>query len=469
MEKYLGNKATLLPLLERFFVEQIPEAKSISDVFAGTNNVSRYFRARGWQTATCDVNRFSYVLAQAYLCTSSSPHFFGVRLPKMESLRSRQLQTELERNVARYGALYAAETDIKMLYRSMGNLPFVLSALQDLGENNTKPGIIYEHFSQWGAHSSFISKRGTSGKRNYFSLKNALFLDGVLNCIREWWCEGRLERNEVFLLLASVLEETVITANVNGTFHDFNRDRLWPNAEQNFQLRLPLISFNGPIAETANADAIAAAASFAHHDICYLDPPYNFRQYSAYYHLLNFIAAYPFFSEIETYVTGLAHVRGQHPEDDFTSDFCFRDRFISSLHKLMSSVDADHVVVSYYGGRNHWNHWANVENPTDEGLHQLKELFEDRSLFKGCEIIPALEIRKNYQSRVGEQKSLVNEYLFHGIRQKILRKTAPSLPSLAANERWGLAPHFGHIRPSKQNGVNQGVVTSGGLRHVVVE
>lgn len=47
MEKYLGNKSSLLPLIDRFFAERIPGATRISDVFAGTNNVSRYFRSRG--------------------------------------------------------------------------------------------------------------------------------------------------------------------------------------------------------------------------------------------------------------------------------------------------------------------------------------------------------------------------------------------------------------------------------------
>ncbi|MBR8179303.1 DNA adenine methylase [Burkholderia ambifaria] len=455
MEKYLGNKASLLPLIERFFTERIPEAGRLSDVFAGTNNVSRYFRARGWSTAACDANRFSYVLAQAYLGTSAPPQFQAVRSVRSDLSRLRDMQSELARSIGRYGALYLPDIAAEQLFQDLKHLANVLVRLQGIGEKNQRPGVITEYFTQWGGRSSYTSIRGTQGLRNYFSRHNALFLDGVLKTIREWWREGNLTRNELFLLMTSVLEEVVITANVNGTFHDFNRDRLWPNAEQAFQLRIPLVLCSGPSAEIANADSIHAAQSFAQHDICYLDPPYNFRQYSAYYHLLNFISAYPFLNDIEAYVDGLKHVRGQHPEDDFTSDFCFRTRFVDSLRKLIEAVEADHVVLSYYGGRNHWNHWAAVDEPTDEGLRELVSLFQDSQLFTSCEVVPALDIRKNYQSRGGEQKELVNEYLFHGVKRDRQMNRCPASPSpLSANLRWGLVDDFGHTLPLAENDVD---------------
>lgn len=456
MEKYLGNKSSLLPLIERFFSDRIPEATSMSDVFAGTNNVSRYFKARGWATATCDANRFSYVLAQAYLRTDAPPQFQAVRDRKNANSRLLQMKGELNRSMARYGSLYLPDHEPDQVFQDLRHLATVLAQLQDIGERHEAPGLITNHFTKWGSSSAYSSRRGTDGLRNYFSHRNALFLDGVLETIRAWWREGRLTRNELFLLMTSVIEEVVITANVNGTFHDFNRDRIWPNAEQTFQLRIPLVSCAGPLAETANADSTRAAQSFVRHDICYLDPPYNFRQYSAYYHFLNFIAAYPFLDDIESYVAGLEQVRGQHPEDDFTSDFCSRSRFVDSLRTLIASADSDHVVLSYYGGRNHWNHWSTVDQPTDEGLHELRALFQETELFTACEVVPALEIRRNYQSRVGEQKALVNEYLFHGVRrQRAVGQRLLSPPALPANIRWGLADEFCHTAPLRNDRVNQ--------------
>ena len=462
MEKYLGNKSSLLPLIDRFFADRIPNATRLSDVFAGTNNVSRYFRSRGWVTAACDANRFSYVLAQAYLGTDSPPQFQGVRTQGKDAFRLLRMKNELERAIARFGSLYLPGRSGEQAFQEFRYLASVLVNLQVIGEQNTQPGVITECFTKWGSKARYASRRGSNGLRNYFSKENALFLDGVLPTLRNWWQEGRLLRNELFLLLTSVLEEVTITANVNGTFHDFNRDRLWPNAEQAFQLRIPLVPCSGPVAEVANADAVEAAGAFAQHDICYLDPPYNFRQYSAYYHFLNFVAAYPFLEDVEAYVAGLSHVRGQHPEDDFTSDFCFKSRFISSLRRLIEAADADHVVLSYYGGRNHWNHWSSVEEPTDQGLRELKALFEDSDIFSRSEIIPALEIRKNYQSRVGERKELVNEYLFHGVRRaQSVRHADRALAPLSANVRWGLADEFCHTVPLREDEVDEVICAVG--------
>lgn len=462
MEKYLGNKSSLLPLIDRFFSDRIPGATRLSDVFAGTNNVSRYFRSRGWITAACDANRFSYVLAQAYLATDSPPRFQGVRTADKDAFRLLRLKNELERAVTRFGSLYLPGRSADQAFQDFRHLATVLVNLQIIGESNTRPGVITECFTKWGTRARYASRRGSEGLRNYFSKENALFLDGVLSTLRSWWQEGRLLRNELFLLLTSVLEEVTITANVNGTFHDFNRERLWPNAGQAFQLRIPLVPYSEPAAEVANADAIDAASAFAQHDICYLDPPYNFRQYSAYYHFLNFIAAYPFLEDVDAYVAGLTHVRGQHPEDDFTSDFCFRTRFIDSLRRLIEAADAEHVVLSYYGGRNHWNHWSSVEEPTDQGLRELEALFEDTDLFSRCEVIPALEIRRNYQSRGGERKELVNEYLFHGIRRARAARQSDTPPApLSANVRWGLANEFGHTVPLRQDEVDEVICAVG--------
>lgn len=462
MEKYLGNKSSMLPLIERFLQDRIPGSKSISDVFAGTNNVSRFFRARGWDTAACDANRFSYVLAQAYLGNVLPPQFQAVRTRRPEVIRLQQMENDLSRALSRYGSLYLPGRTSDQVLQELSHLTNVLVRLQVIGDNHDRPGYITEYFTQWGRRSAYASRRGTEGVRNYFSHWNALFLDGVLGTVRNWWRDGRLTRNEVFLLMASIMEEVVITANVNGTFHDFNRDRLWPNAEQAFQLRVPLVVCSGSAAEIANADSIEAARSFGAHDVCYLDPPYNFRQYSAYYHFLNFIAAYPFLDDLDAYLEGLEHVRGQHPDDDFTSDFCFRSKFIESLRTLIDAVDSDHVVLSYYGGRNHWNHWSAVDTPTDQGLHELRALFEDRDLFSACEVVPALEVRKNYQSRLGEQKELVNEYLFHGVKRRHAAPSRRVTPSpLPANVRWNLTGEFGHSLPIREDRFDQVALAAG--------
>ena len=172
----------------------------------------------------------------------------------------------------------------------------------------------------------------------------------------------------------------------------------------------------------------------------YIDPPYNFRQYTAYYHLLNFVAAYVFLDDLDSYLGELQHVRGQNMKDDFTSDFCFRSKFPNALRALIDGAPCRYVVMSYYGGRNHWNHWADTEQLTDEGLNVLNEIFFDPELFSHAETVNALQIRQNYQSRNGERKSLVREHLIFGEKRHIaVAKTEISARFTSdANLRLGL-------------------------------
>jgi len=443
MEKYIGNKTSILPLIGRFVSDRVPAASSISDLFAGTTNVSRFFRARGFDIVSGDVNRFSYVLGRAYLTHATCPSFEGCAGTPDDTAIER-IKFDFHRALRRTGDLFLAQGRVTDIWRQLRPLADALAILQKLGERNRRSGIIVDHFTIWGKKSKFRSVRGTVGQRNYFTYENALFLDGVLRKLHEWRISGRLNADEVFLMLASVIEEVVITANVNGTFHDFNRDRLWPNANQRFFLRLPLVSLSESKAEVLMGNALEAARSVTSHDVCYIDPPYNFRQYSAYYHFLNFIAAFPFLSKPKDYVSRLAFVRGQNMIDDFTSPFCFRTGFIESLRCTITNMDAQHVVLSYYGGRNHWNHWSKVDMPTDQGLRELSALFRDKTLFDECEIVPALSIRQNYQSRVGEQKELVNEYLLFGSRNKRRRRSRKSVAPFGPNVAIGVAEHFSH-------------------------
>lgn len=441
MEKYLGNKSSIVPLIHDFLSDNIPHARSISDVFAGTNNVARYFHGRGWDVSTCDVNRFSFVLAHAYLIQDREVKFDGL-IKQLPRRKDERLTAEWFRQWSRYGDLYHPGTDAHEALGKLEALQIVLTHLQETGHKNRTPGFITAYYSSEGLRATFKSRSGVVGKRNYFSHENALFLDSVLTQLREWWLAGSVTKSEAFLVLASIIEEVVITANVNGTFHDFNRTVLWPNSKQPFFLRLPQAVQRPQQAEAWNGDVLEVANQLDYRDVAYLDPPYNFRQYNAYYHLLNFVAAYPFLGDVEEYLEDVAHVRGQSVRDDYASAFCYRSRFTDSLRRVISDVNSGYVLMSYYGGRNHWNHWSRVEEPTDEGLRELRAVFEDNMLFDDAVVVPVLDVRTNYQSRKGERKSLVNEYLLMG--RKLQSKGTPVIrrPSFTLNSRLGIENVF---------------------------
>lgn len=444
MEKYLGNKTALLPLIDHVLQERIPDANSISDLFAGTTNVSRYFRRAGMDVSTGDLNRFSYVLGRAYLTNSRWPAMEGVEGPYDPAFLE-TLRFTAEKHLP--------ETAKAEHRRTATPLLRALATLQAAAEQNGQPGVFHSYFFAGGRRSNYVSLRGGSGRRNYFSEGNALFLDGALETLRTWRNAGTMNAQEMMIILACVIEEVVITANVSGTFHDFSRNRLWPNALQRFTLRIPPAVLAPGRAEVLNADAISAAGAVAAHDVCYIDPPYNFRQYGAYYHLLNFVAAYPFLADPEGYAADLSFVRGQNMVDDHTSAFCFKEDFLGALCGLIERVPARHIVLSYYGGRNHWNHWSATDVPTDRGLREISAVFQDRGIFDECEIIPVLSVRQNYQSRAGESKRLVDEYLLLGSRTRVPLTGGLNVSPLPANAALGVTEHFGHFVTCSEDSV----------------
>jgi hypothetical protein len=272
-------------------------------------------------------------------------------------------------------------------------------------------------------------------------------LDRILDKIREWYRSEAITQAETFFLMTAVIEEVVIVANVNGTFHDFNRNRLWPNSLQELTLRLPLIDPSPEKSATIFCNDVAdLAPTLPAHDVTYMDPPYNFRQYTAYYHLINLIAAWPFLEGLDEYLASLTFVRGQNMKDDFSSALCSKKLFTSALRAVMTDINSDWVVLSYYGGRNHWNHWSDTDVPTDEGFRILTTLFEDTDLFDWSESVPALSARLNYQSRVGERKTLIDEHLFIGHRTSGKRPDTAEKRSLSPlNQQFGLE-QFGFFK-----------------------
>lgn len=425
MEKYLGNKRVLLDDIFEFCKQNCPDARSVYDAFSGTTNVARMFQRKGFSIFANDINRFSYVLGNTYLSLTKYPSFDKLTFKKAHdefNLKSRFL-SEVKKDG---GTLFDIENS-KTILEELDNASNVLAYLNSLSKKTRDTNYhILNNYTARGKNAFYKSLRGTEGYRNYFSEENAIILDNILHTVRKWYRAELLSKSELFYLLSAIIEEVVLNANVSGTFHDFNRKKLWPNSLQRFHLKIPLAYVSKSVGKIYNNDVHIVSGQMPEHDILYIDPPYNFRQYTAYYHLLNFIAIYPFVDDVSDYLSEITFVRGQREDDDFTSDFCFKDKFISALDTLISQSKCKYVVMSYYGGRNHWNHWSKEEEHTDVGFKILEEYFS-RDKFCSHSSSSVTKLRMNYQSRVGEKKRIVDEYLFFA--KKIDTTGEPNLNS----------------------------------------
>jgi adenine-specific DNA methylase len=201
-------------------------------------------------------------------------------------------------------------------------------------------------------------------------------------------------------------------SNTQGTYHDFPRDYVDPRALQPLTLDYPpldavLVGGNHFLGK--EEDSLEFIRRAPEHDVLYVDPPYNFRQYTSYYFMPNMICRYPEIEELDDYFAKIQYVRGQNMDDDFSSTFCSKTQFLPSLDRLISRANTRFVILSYFDGRNHWNEFKTRSDGV--GRAQVQELFNSsRFLPSSMRVIPIC--RSNYQSYGGYKARDVNEYLF---------------------------------------------------------
>jgi hypothetical protein len=155
-------------------------------------------------------------------------------------------------------------------------------------------------------------------------------------------------------------------------------------------------------------DSLEFIGTVDRHAVLYLDPPYNFRQYSAYYFMINLISRYIEIDDLDGYFGALTYVRGQNPADDFVSSFCKPARFIDDMRTLIRRANCDAVVVSYFTGKNHWSQFDS--GPNDTGLHLLSGLLTEGDFEDGSLEVRSVE-RRNYASYGGFSARMVDELL----------------------------------------------------------
>lgn len=416
MEKYLGNKRVLLDSIYQFITHNTLNTTSIIDIFSGTTNVSRYFRNKGYEVVSNDINRFSYLLGLTYLTNKEIPQFNKLNVPDTPKEKFIELENNFMKSIKKDKTqLFTYDEKKKELYYPVFNVLNYLNNLENLNTNNTH---IIDYFCTSGKNSKYKSMRGTEINRNYFSLENAKKINIILEQVRLWWREKLLNKQEISLLLTSIIEEIVLVANVTGTFHDFHRSKLWSNSLQTFNLKMPLTIISNAHSEIYCQDALELVKNLGYKDILYIDPPYNFRQYTSYYHFLNFVGAYPFIEDLDEYMHNITFVRGQNPDDEFKSKFSFKNEFLKALEYLIINTECKYVVMSYYGGKNHWNNWSKKEEKCDFGFNEINKIFQNKDIFKYSKSEETFKVRQNFQSRIGEQKQMIDEYLFFGEKKQ---------------------------------------------------
>lgn len=422
LSRYIGNKSELLDDIGAAVGSHVSPGALVCDIFSGTLAVSLDLKRRGYRVIANDANLFSAAYGRAFLTNSEIPAFTIEEL-----LPSRARQSALERAACAVeglaklpGYCFLQKTAPRRRFtRLTAVLEFLMTASESSVPVSYRRTDFYDAYTEAGRRSKFVSLRGSKGRRRFFSADNGHRIDVVLGYIRWWRRSGRLQDPAYSTLVCCLMNAVERVSNTQGTYHDFPRDDIDPRALKPLRLVPPaydgiLGQPVGPLLGVAE-DSLQFIKRVPPHDLLYIDPPYNFRQYTSYYFLMNLLAKYAEIDDLDDYFGALQYVRGQNMRDDFTSTFCKPDLFIPSLTELIMSAKANWVVLSYFSGRNHWNDFKADDN--DIGHGKLRALFES-SLFTRGSLTAIPVSRLNYQSYGGYRARVVDEYLFVGRKAK---------------------------------------------------
>lgn len=303
--RFLGNKSSLLPPIVDSVLDVASTGSHVVDPFCGTGSVSVALSEAGFHVTASDLLLSCVLHARAQLLPSSSPPFKGLA----DQVRKGDLpQTNL----------FARD----VLYHR------VLSLLNSLpGEE----GFFYREYCRDGCPANGAEPR------NYFSPENAKRIDTMRSRVKDWKKEDLITTVEHSVLLHDLMLATNAVANTTGTYGYF-LSRLSESARRPIKLQPTQFSVeneNNRICQGRAREVLSSVSP----DVTYLDPPYNKRQYAAYYHILETIA-----HEDEPEVIGKSGLR---PWQEKSSDFCYKTRAPDALRRVLKSTQANYAFVSY--------------------------------------------------------------------------------------------------------------------------
>jgi adenine-specific DNA-methyltransferase len=280
---YIGSKHSLLQFIESTIRHEMETTDFLkikfSDVFSGTSSVGFHFRNLNCSTVfSNDIEYYSYVIAHASICSN-----YTNKLKKLISVIS------------------ASEPSI---------------------------GCVSQNYSESGDE-----------KRMFFSIENANRIDGMRIKLEE--IKPTITENEYYYLLASIIVSADTCANVPAIYgsylKEYKKSAVNPIKLEPIHTKTGIIKNN----RAFQLDCVEFADKMGKVDFVYLDPPYNERQYSKNYHVLNYIARYD--ESLEIYgKTGLI-------KDVALSDWCSKKTASIILDKLLEKLHkkTKYVFMSY--------------------------------------------------------------------------------------------------------------------------
>lgn len=296
---YIGNKRTLLPYIDAEVqrIRQKLGGKRLvcADLFAGSGVVSRLLKQHADVLTVNDLETYSRILAECYLCNR-------------ERYPTEQVEAALNRLEA---------------------------ALQQSVE-----GVVAEHYAP--KDDAAIQP----GERVFYTRDNALRIDTYRAAIQK---EDPALRP---FLLGPLLYAASVHTNTGGVFKGFYKDsktgigKFGGNGENALTRILGTIALQQPVLSAFSCETVICqedvntlAAKLPMQDMVYLDPPYNQHPYGSNYFMLNVIA--------ENRLPGALSKVSGIPEGWNRSVYNKRAKALQAMEALVRDLPARFLLISY--------------------------------------------------------------------------------------------------------------------------
>ena len=310
--RFIGSKKLLLKNIEYIININIKNnIKVFCDIFSGTAVVGEYFKTK-YKIISNDILYFSYILQKAKIENKNSLKF-----------------SKLKKN----------------------GIDNPITYLNNLKTKNSKNLFIYKNYSP-----------NLKSNRSYFNNDNASKIDLVRITINKWLKEKKINSQEYYALLASLIEAIPFISNIAGTYGAYLKKR-----DKRFfkTLKLekfePLNSKYKNICFNRNANTLIKKIKG---DILYIDPPYNGRQYLSNYHVLETIAKYD-----NPKIKGLTGLR---KSSEGLSVYCHKAKAFNELEDLIKNANFKYLIMSY----------SNEGIISERNIEKLFKRYGDNNSFK---------------------------------------------------------------------------------------
>jgi modification methylase nlaIII len=279
-------------------------------------------------------------------------NYIGSKLSLRPFIKEKILEvSRLDKEDKVFGDLFAGTGVIGNEFKKMG-YKVISNDIQHYIENNYPMNTkLLEHLNSLKGQEGFIYNNycmGSGSERNYFSDFNGKKCDAIRQELEKLYKDKEIDKHQYNYFLASLINSIDKYANTVSIYGAFLKS-LKKRAEKNFKLELlPIIKGNKK-GKVYNED-VNSLIKKVKGDILCLDPPYNTRQYSTNYHLLETISKYD-----NLVIKGKTGLRACNKQK---SKFCSKPQVNQVFEELISNADFKYIFLSY----------------KDEGLMKLEDI-----------------------------------------------------------------------------------------------